>query len=61
MVTDVGTFGRHLKVSSYHARVPLLNKELTHTEELLKGQRDQSGDLDTPFCLMDGRIEKEDP
>jgi hypothetical protein len=39
MLTAIEAFGKHLKAPSCHEiRVPLLNKELAHTEELLKAQ-----------------------
>ena len=42
MLAAVGSFGPHLRPPSYHEiRVPLLQKELEYTKELLKGQKEQ--------------------
>ncbi|KAG6427340.1 hypothetical protein SASPL_111582 [Salvia splendens] len=37
IVRSIGEFGKHLPIPSYHnIRVPLLNKEMEHTESLLE-------------------------
>ncbi|KAL3628258.1 hypothetical protein CASFOL_027304 [Castilleja foliolosa] len=41
MIAAIGSFGPHLPPPSYHdIRVPLLQKEVEHTNEMLKGQRE---------------------
>ncbi|XP_020203627.1 uncharacterized protein LOC109789148 [Cajanus cajan] len=41
MVAAIGSFGPHLRPPSYHdIRVPLLQKEMEHTEKLMKSQKE---------------------
>ncbi|KAG5020141.1 hypothetical protein JHK82_016051 [Glycine max] len=42
MVAAISQYGSHLPIPSYHdIRVPLLNKEVEYTENLMKGHREQ--------------------